>query len=85
MVEFEGGDVIFILFHVGVLSFGGASDEDDEEAGGERVESAGMADLEAGFFLGVESIPDLGDGLKRGNIGRFIIEDDAVFFVAGVK
>ncbi len=45
--EFDGSQVLFWLGHKLFGEFGGAAEEDDEDAGGEGVEGTGMADLDS--------------------------------------
>jgi hypothetical protein len=71
--ERHRADVFLVLAHEEVLNLGATPEDDDEQAGGERVERAAVADL-----LGVERAADYGNHVVRGHAGGFIDQEDAV-------
>ena len=73
--ERHRADVFLVLGHEQILDLRAASEDDEEQAGGERIERAAVAD-----FFGVEPAADDGDDVVRGHAGRFVHEEDAVKF-----
>jgi hypothetical protein len=57
---------------------GRLAEGDGQDAGGKRVERAGVAG-----FLGVEQALELGDRLGRGQADRLVEHDPAIDFDAG--
>jgi hypothetical protein len=61
------------LAHEILRSLAGRADEDDEQAGGERVKRARVADA-----LGVQDAAQFGDDVVRRPFLRFVDEKDTV-------
>ena len=58
-------DVFLVLAHEQILDLRAAAEDDEEQAGGERIERAAMADL-----LRAETAADDGDDVVRGHAAR---------------
>ena len=71
--EFESSLVLLVFGHEQVLDTGGSSDDEHEEAGGDGVESATVAD-----FPLMEAAADEIDDVVGGTTGRFIDQEQAV-------
>ena len=73
LAESEGGDVGFVGIEQILGEFGGLAEADGEQAGGQRIEHAGVA----GFFGTVEAAGLL-EGAVAGEAGGFVEQEDAV-------
>ena len=71
--EFESSLVLLVFGHEQVLDTGGSSDDEHEEAGGDGVERAAVAD-----FSLMEAAADEIDNIVGGTTGRFIDQEQAV-------
>jgi hypothetical protein len=73
LAEAEGGDVGFVGIEQILGEFGGLAEADGEQAGGQRIEHAGVA----GFF-GTVKAAGLLEGAVAGEAGGFVEQEDAV-------
>ena len=73
--ELHGGGVFLILGHEQVLDFGRLADDEHEEAGGERVERAAVAD-----FFEMKAVAHVVHDVVGGAAAGFVDEEDSVFF-----
>ena len=71
--EFESSFVLLVFGHEQVLDAGGSTDDEHEEAGGDRVERATVAN-----FALMEAAADEVDDVVGGAAGRFIDQEQAV-------
>lgn len=67
LAEAEGADVFLVFAHEEVLDFGAAADGEEEEAGGEGVEGAAVAD-----FFGFEDAAAESDDVVGGHAWGFV-------------
>ena len=73
LAEAEDGDVGFVGIEQVLGEFGGLAEADGEQAGGQRIEHAGVT----GFFGTVEAAGLL-EGAVAGEAGGFVEQEDAV-------
>ena len=71
--ERERAGVFFVLAHEQILDLGPASEREQKQAGGDRIERAAMADL-----LDLKPSPNECDDVVRRHARGFIDEQDAV-------
>ena len=76
--ERECAGVFLVLAHEEVLNARGIADDEDEHAGGHRVQRAAVAD-----FFGVEAAARHGHHVMRGHFLAFIDQENAINRVVG--